>query len=75
LATKKGSKPKEKEEAGTSKKTSSPVENTRKVVEQAQASGSSATMKNPSNKETVSREEAKGDDNNGDTSRPEEEDA
>jgi hypothetical protein len=73
--TKKEAKPKEKEEAGTSKKTSSPAENTRKVAEHAQASGSSATTKNPRKKETMSREEVKGDDKNGETSRPEEEDA
>jgi hypothetical protein len=32
-------------------------------------------MKNPRKKETVSREEVKGDDKNGETSRPKEEDA
>jgi hypothetical protein len=52
---KKGTKPKEPTEAGTSKKTSSPTENTRKVAEHDQASGSNATNKNPRKKETVSR--------------------
>jgi len=55
------------------KKTSISVENTRKVAENAQASGSSATTKNPRRKETMSREKVKGDSKNGETSWTEEE--
>jgi hypothetical protein len=44
LATKKkGTKPKEPTKVGTSKKTSNPTDNTRKVVEHGQSSGSITT--------------------------------
>jgi len=58
---KKGTKQKEPAKAGTSKKTISLDENTRKVAKHGQASGSSASNKNPRKKETVSRTKVKGD--------------
>jgi hypothetical protein len=61
---KKGTKSKDPAVAGTSKKTSSPTENTKKVAQQGQASGSRTSNKNPRKKEMVSRKEFKGDGEN-----------
>jgi hypothetical protein len=61
VTQKKGTKPKEQAEAGPSRKTGSPTDNTRKVAEHSQTSGSSATVKKTRKKDIVSREEVKGD--------------
>jgi hypothetical protein len=70
----KGTKPKDRVEAGPSKKADIPADNTSKVSKHAQALGISPTTKKPRKKETISRAEVKGDDKNRETSRSKEED-